>query len=396
MKITHVQSTFVAPLGGAESYVLALAAAQARHGDCVEIVTAWTDPETVARARRSGVVVRQLPVRRPYRPDEHGSTVTARVAFHALDLWGAFVVPRALRRVQKPDRVVHVHRFQGIGSAILRAQAAPVVHTAHDYCLVDTTSTSVRHGIEQSRLGLVQRLRARVLWRSARRADVVVFPSVRTRRRHAALGLPLDEIDARVVPHGWIAAAHPEDRQPSARPRFVFLGKLQKEKGIETLLRAWEQAGIDGELVIAGDGPLRGVVEKAVGETVTYVGWADDARKAALLSTATALVFPSQWPETFGLVIAESLLAGCPVIATPDAAGSLVIDGVNGVVSASSSAEALAAALERVALDARLRATLTDGARASAADLDFDTHLARITRVYTDAITHFDRSRRGL
>ncbi len=198
------------------------------------------------------------------------------------------------------------------------------------------------------------------------------------------------------MPHGWIAAAHPEDRQPSAHPRFVFLGKLQKEKGIETLLRAWEQAGIDGELVIAGDGPLRAVVEKAVGETVSYVGWADDARKAALLSTATALVFPSQWPETFGLVIAESLLAGCPVIATPDAAGSLVVDGVNGVVSASSSAEALAAALERVALDARLRATLTDGARASAADLDFDTHLSRITRVYTDAITHFDRSRRGL
>lgn len=395
MKITHVQSSFVAPLGGAESYVLALATEQSRRGDEVEIVTAWADADTVERARRAGVAIRVHRVWRPYRPDQHGAGVAAKIAFHALDVLEA-LGPDRMPDVQRPDGVVHVHRFQGLGPSVLRARRGAVVHTAHDYCLVDTTSTSIREGREPGRLSAVQRLRARVIWRAARRASILVFPSERTLARHRALGLPAGGVDQRVVPHGWPAPAASAGRRESARtrPRFVFLGKLQATKGIELLLRAWALAGVDADLVIAGDGPERPAVERAAASgRIAYVGWVDAARKADLIASATALVFPSLWPETFGLVIAESLLMHCPVIATPQAAGTFVRDGENGLVTEGATAEALAASLRRLADDAALRARLARGAAASAAALDFGRHVDRVADVYADAREEFSRGR---
>lgn len=386
MRVTHIQSTFVAPLGGAESYVLALASAQAEHGHDVTIVTAWTDPEAAARAREAGVTVQVLTSRRPYRPDQHGSDPVRKALFHAMDLWRALVGSRAFRDVQREDTVVHVHRFQGIGPFVLRARASAVVHTAHDYCLVDTTSTSVRDGREPERLGWMQRLRARVIWWSARRATVLIFPSARTLTRHHQLGMPEHGVAVRVIPHGWPAPAAILGRSPSERPRFVFLGKLHASKGIDLLLRAWALIDVDADLVIAGDGPLRPAVESAAARgLVTYVGWVSGSRKAELISSATALVFPSLWPETFGLVIAESLLMGCPVVATPQAAGALVIDGENGLVAAEASPAALAEVLRRLASDVAVRDRLAQGAITSAQALDFDVHVETIEAVYREA-----------
>ena len=175
------------------------------------------------------------------------------------------------------------------------------------------------------------------------------------------------------------------DRSGDGRTRFVFLGKLQKPKGLSLLLRAWADAALDAELVIAGDGPERATVEAATSDTVRYVGWVDAEAKAALIASATALVFPSLWPETFGLVIAESLLMGRPVVATPAAAGDLVIDGVNGVVAAEATPAAFAAALRRAATDPVLLRRITDGAAESAAALDFDRHVDHLDDVYRDA-----------
>lgn len=395
MDITHVQSSLVAPLGGAESYVLSLATEQVRRGADVEIVTGWTDRRTVERAQRAGIRVRSVRVRRPYRPDQHGGGAAAKVAFHALDLIGAVTPVPSVLDAQKTGRVVHVHRFQGLGAQVLRARHAPVVHTVHDYCLVDTTSTTIRDGREPDDLGDVQRLRARAIWSAARRATVLVFPSERTLARHRALGMPSDGVDQRVLPHGWPAPAPAlPPMKPSVRPRFVFLGKLQAAKGVTLLLQAWELLGVDAELVIAGDGPERSAVEQAAATgRVIYAGWLDGDAKAALIASATALVFPSLWPETFGLVIAESLLSGRPVIATPQAAGSFVRDGENGIVTTGANPESLAGALRCLALDPALRDRLARGAADSALALDFATHVDRVAAVYADAREIFARRR---
>lgn len=390
MKITHLHSTFVTPWGGAEAYLYSLAAAQWARGHDVEIVTAVADGDSIARAAAAGIRVTVRPTWRPYAPDRHGSSALARAVFHGLDLAHAIVRPRAYRRVQDGRHLLHVHRFQGVGASILRARSAPIVHTAHDFCLVDTTSTTLRDGVLPPRLGPAQRLRARIVALSARRATTIVFPSERTRARHLELGFGAAPALSRVVAHGWPAPPLPVTATASpSRPRFVFLGRLQASKGIDLLLRAWADARLDADLVIAGDGPERAAVEAAVGDGVTYVGWVDAETKGALIRSATALVFPSLWPETFGLVIAESLLLGRPVVATPAAAGELVVDGGNGVVAAEATPAAFAAALRRLATDADLRAAVTAGAIASAAGLDFDRHVDRIEAVYREARTAF-------
>ncbi|WP_022878663.1 glycosyltransferase, partial [Microbacterium sp. B19] len=326
MRITHLHSTFVSPWGGAESYLFSLAAAQGSRGHDVEIVTAVADGQSIARASAVGVRVTVRPTWRPYAPDRRGSSGVARAVFHGLDVLHGILIPRAYLRVQEGRDIVHVHRFQGVGASILRARGAATVHTAHDFCLVDTSSTTLRRGVLPPRLGPAQRLRARIVSLSARRATVIVFPSERTRRRHLELGFRGGPALTRVLPHGWPTPLLPAgETAVPPRPRFVFLGRLQESKGIALLLRAWAEADLDADLVIAGDGPRRAEVEAAVGDDVHYVGWVDAEAKGALIRSATALVFPSLWPETFGLVIAESLLLGRPVVATPAAAGKLIV-----------------------------------------------------------------------
>ncbi len=396
MRITHVQSSFVAPLGGAESYVLALASEQARRGDEVEILTAWTDPDTVERARRAGVAVRVRATYRPYRPDQHGAGTAAKIAFHALDVLGTLGPATWMPEEARSDAVVHVHRFQGVGAQVLRARHGAVVHTAHDYCLVDTTSTSIRDGHEPARLGGVQRLRARANWLAARRASILVFPSERALARHHALGMPAEGVEQRVVPHGWPAPAVSPARIETGgrtRPRFVFLGKLQATKGIDLLLRAWEQADIDAELVVAGDGPERPTIERAA---ATGGSPTPDGRRPAEGR-------PDRLRDGAGvpLALARDVRARDrrePAHAVPgdrDPPGRRRFRARRRERTRDDGRHtgSLARALRRLAHDATLREGLARGAAASAAALDFGRHVDRVQAVYADARGIFARAR---
>ncbi len=101
---------------------------------------------------------------------------------------------------------------------------------------------------------------------------------------------------------------------------FVFLGTLSENKGIDIAVQAAHKLGV--RLTIAGeireeDKPF---LEKEVfpyvdGERIKFIKEVNHQEKAALLSSASALLFPSRWSEAFGLVMVESLACGTPVIA---------------------------------------------------------------------------------
>lgn len=99
---------------------------------------------------------------------------------------------------------------------------------------------------------------------------------------------------------------------------FVFAGRLSVEKGVATLLRAWELAKPDCELHILGNGPeemnLR--AQAASMPTVRFLGEQSRARVQQEMGDAIAVVVPSIWPEPFGLSIIESFSKGTPVLAT--------------------------------------------------------------------------------
>lgn len=98
----------------------------------------------------------------------------------------------------------------------------------------------------------------------------------------------------------------------------LFAGRLSAEKGIDVLLSAWKRVGPRLRLKIVGIGPLEGQVREAVAVNprIEYLGQKSLAETYELMGSALALVFPSQWYETFGRTVAEAFAKGTPVIAS--------------------------------------------------------------------------------
>lgn len=119
---------------------------------------------------------------------------------------------------------------------------------------------------------------------------------------------------------------------------FVFIGTLSHNKGIDIAVKAAHKIG--AKLIIAGeireeDKPF---LEKEVfpymdGEHIKFIGEINHTEKAALLSNASALLFPSRWNEAFGLVMIEALACGTPVVALSSGAVPEVLrDGETGFI----------------------------------------------------------------
>ena len=178
------------------------------------------------------------------------------------------------------------------------------------------------------------------------------------------------------------AAARAAARERAAGGRaaellVLFAGRLEREKGIEVLLRAWRIAslGAGARLAIAGEGPLDGAVRTAVPEA-QLLGNVPAADLPALYAAADVLVLPSirtaTFTEPWGLVVNEAMLQCTPVLvsdAVGAAAGGLVRDGRNGLVFPAGDATALAARLSALAADPGLRARLGEAGREDAARL---------------------------
>lgn len=104
------------------------------------------------------------------------------------------------------------------------------------------------------------------------------------------------------------------DRQPYV----LFVGRLVEEKGVHTLLEAWQLAAPSGvRLLIAGDGVLRPLVEEAADRdpSVEFLGWRASDEIAKLQQEAVVTVVPSEWYEAGPpLVLLQALASGTPVL----------------------------------------------------------------------------------
>jgi glycosyltransferase involved in cell wall biosynthesis len=127
------------------------------------------------------------------------------------------------------------------------------------------------------------------------------------------------------------------EQVPSDAP-LVFLGRIEAIKGAHLAVSAALAAG--RRLIIAGtvapehrDYFDAEIAPRVDGRLVEYIGPVDDAAKADLLSGAAALLMPVLWDEPFGIVMAEALACGTPVIGLDRGAVSEVVnDGVTGSV----------------------------------------------------------------
>lgn len=156
-------------------------------------------------------------------------------------------------------------------------------------------------------------------------------------------GLPAEKIT--VVP-----SCAPEPGPTSDdRGRFaLFVGRLSHEKGIETLLSAWNRYNGLIPLKVAGQGPLKEqVARQATTERIEYLGMRPRAEILELMRKAAFLVFPSVWYECFPLVIVEAFACGLPVVASQmGAMGEIIEDRRTGLHFEPGNPEDLATKIE--------------------------------------------------
>jgi glycosyltransferase involved in cell wall biosynthesis len=170
------------------------------------------------------------------------------------------------------------------------------------------------------------------------------------------------------------------------RSFILFVGRVSDEKGIETMLRAWEQIHADVPLVIAGRGPASPLVAEAAErlDGVTWVGRQTINQIYQLMGRATALLFPSEWYETFGRVVIEAYSRSTPAIASNlGAISELVVPGETGYLFEPGNPDSLAEAARNIwGNQARAREMGRNGRDLFDSKFTVDQHLAHVDRIY--------------
>jgi glycosyltransferase involved in cell wall biosynthesis len=295
----------------------------------------------------------------------------------ARTIWNARVA-RELEELVRDFRadVVHFHNTLPLISpaayyAARRAGAA-VVQTLHNYRLVCPKATFFRNGSPCEKC-LGQRTSWSALvhacYRDSRAATAAVVAMLSV---HRARGTYEHSVDAYIAltqfARDKLVAGGLPARKMHVRPNFMltdpgagaggdyamYLGRLSPEKGIETLLEAWERYPSILPLLICGDGPLAPRVEQAAArsEAITWLPNRPHDELLQRLGRAAVMVLPSLWYEGFPKTIVEAYSKGTPVVASRlGSMAELVHEGVTGACFTPGSAADLAASVCRTIED---------------------------------------------
>ncbi|TXH85086.1 MAG: glycosyltransferase [Rhizobium sp.] len=143
--------------------------------------------------------------------------------------------------------------------------------------------------------------------------------------------------------------------------RIVFLGRMCWEKGVRTLAAALNKTGRVATLI--GRGPLLAEMQRALPHCFVP-GWLSDEEVTAIAGQARVFVMPSRMPEPYGLVAAEALMSGIPVIVSSNALIAEEVESSGaGLIFDSGDADSLAEKLAETD-DDRLMQRLSEGALA--------------------------------
>jgi glycosyltransferase involved in cell wall biosynthesis len=193
-----------------------------------------------------------------------------------------------------------------------------------------------------------------------------VFVSDSSRRRAETLGLGLRST---AVAHSGIEARFLDPAPVHEWAwRLLYVGRLDERKGVHTAVEALARLPAEASLTVVGgwdeheEARLRALAERlGVSDRVRFAGQRGRDELPALYADADAVVFPVVWEEPWGLVPLEAMGIGRPVVATGrGGSGEYLRDGENSLLFEAGDATALAAALQRLAADAGLRAHLRE------------------------------------
>lgn len=321
--------------------------------------------------------------------------------------WHNSRVERDLRNLQAQkgfDLWVIQNTLPGLSPAVYQTAfslGVPVVHYLHNFRLACTNGFFLNHGspCERCLHGNFWPAFQTACWRESRlisgfmgllirrvhhlgtlrKVQAWVALNQQQKAKHAEMGIPTERIH--VVPHFF------DSSQPSPPPNptgdVLFLGRLSPEKGLATLLHAWD--GVrpgNRKLLIAGRGPeeapLRAMAASLGLKNIEFLGYQPRESHSALWARASFTVIPSLWQEPFPLSFLESwAFQRAPVASAVGAMAENISSGRDGLLVEPFSADSLTRALQSL---------LDDPARA--AELGQNGHQKLLTKFGRDTWKH--------
>ncbi len=247
---------------------------------------------------------------------------------------------RALVRVSRPD-VAYVHNvFPLISPSVyhtLYALRIPTVHVVHDFRLWCPNAVFYTNGhiCERCKYGnftnaFLHRcyresyllsalysasLSLNRLCRMMDKIDAFVCLTESSKQKLIEVRIPIEKI---FIKPNFIAAPAVHSASSNGTNNYIlYIGRLSAEKGLWTLVRAFERLG-EAVLRIVGAGPLEDSLKTYVRDkglrNIEFQGYRQGREKCELLKNSLFTVVPSEWYETFGLVVLEAYAAGKPVL----------------------------------------------------------------------------------
>lgn len=275
-----------------------------------------------------------------------------------ISVWNIFAARRIKKTIRefKPD-VIHIHNWNfASGPIVIRTAKKlniPVVVTLHNYRLICPSATLLYHGkmfmdsvnaafpwsaigkkVYKSSFFLTFWL-SFIVWVHKKigtwkmvKTYIVLSDSSKELFVHSSLGVSAERF---VLKPNFVPA--PVVNNEIKRENFyLFIGRLSEEKGINVLLESFRHSPY--YLKIAGEGPFVEQVKDLCSDNtrISYLGSLSKPEVQQYMQRCSALIFPSIWHETFGLVIVEAFSVGTPVIASNiGAAQKIVMSGYNGL-----------------------------------------------------------------
>ncbi|HSX44684.1 MAG TPA: glycosyltransferase family 4 protein [Candidatus Saccharimonadales bacterium] len=174
----------------------------------------------------------------------------------------------------------------------------------------------------------------------------------------------LTDKPVKIIANGIDLKYYHPDKSIEEHPKtIVYVGRLEKRKGVKYLLNAYWlllQTRPDVRLIIAGDGVDRQKLEDTVANwpsgQVEFLGFVSDKQKLQLIQQADVFCSPARYGESFGIVLLEAMACGTPTVAgdNPGYQSVLKDEGASSIVNTKDS-DAFAAKLDQFLYDDKLR-----------------------------------------
>lgn len=391
MRIAHVSATYPPYRAGTGNVCEAQARELARRGHAVHVFTAASpsQPGLAAYEAIDGVHLHRL---RPL-----------------LQVGNAPVIPALALALRRFD-VVHLHYPFVFGAELVRLAAAltrtPLVLSFHN--------DLIGQGLRGAFFTQYQRASAAVSVATAARLCAVSLDHYHSSHLAASLARPTADrpefvvelpngVDIRHFSYPGSRIDFDRYRIPSDARILAFVAALDHAhhfKGLDRLLVAMPRLPQDTWLLVVGDGELRAGYERqartlGIAERTVFAGRVDHDALPAFYRSSHVTVLPSSPPESFGMVLIESLACGTPVVASRiPGVRTVVEDGGDGLLVDTANPETLAHAITSLLADDDRRSAMGRRGREKVERCyAWESIGARLEAIYTDVLAEQTRRR---